>query len=547
MSATREGFLERIVRDPHDRALRLVYADWLEENGDPQLGAYIRARCAIDGCVPDAEAYPTLIERCLEAEAGQREPEFAIPEGFSDGCWWDAFGEEWWSDDGDCLEGGLLSHLMAEDADDDADPERVAAQIAEIVRTTPVRGFDFGWRFARQLPAILASPAGKALRRIALESRPAEGPPSSGLLDLAASPAARNIKRLEYSGMYYGPLIDPEAEALAAAPLEHLERLDLLGTECSPPIMERLQTAPWFRRLRRVRMTLNQGCAFEGARRLAGMPHLHTLGVWLPDDAEILGLGSTGEFPELRRLLIHCANLKGEQAAALARMNAPRLIELWLRNCAMGLADIKTLAASPLVSGLRVLTLDGVKFTHTALAPLAASPCAPHLRILRIRNAAMQSLAKSAIARPGVFPSLTTLALSSPYSGSAKKKDTAGLLAGLDLPRLRHLSLEYCGFDEECAGLIATRPTFAGLTRLIVRYIDDANAPTEKTLRKMLCSENLRNLVVLEMWSVPAGTAADAFIDTTVMPNLTRLVLDGVPEKLAKRVKAVRPNVTQIN
>jgi uncharacterized protein (TIGR02996 family) len=31
---TEEAFLRRILADPHDRALRLIYADWLEERGD---------------------------------------------------------------------------------------------------------------------------------------------------------------------------------------------------------------------------------------------------------------------------------------------------------------------------------------------------------------------------------------------------------------------------------------------------------------------------------------------------------------------------------
>src|SRR5688572_9549776 len=109
---TREQLLAGIVSDPHDVALRLIYADWLEENGDAALAGFIRARCALDGHVPDAEEYPTLIERALESLAGRREPEFALLPGFSSGCWWDSTDEEWWSDSSDPLEGGLLSFVQ---------------------------------------------------------------------------------------------------------------------------------------------------------------------------------------------------------------------------------------------------------------------------------------------------------------------------------------------------------------------------------------------------------------------------------------------------
>src|SRR5271166_6206709 len=41
------AFLEAIVAHPDDDTPRLVYADWLEERGDPR-GAFIRAQCALE-------------------------------------------------------------------------------------------------------------------------------------------------------------------------------------------------------------------------------------------------------------------------------------------------------------------------------------------------------------------------------------------------------------------------------------------------------------------------------------------------------------------
>src|SRR6266571_2688786 len=41
-----EGFLRAIIEEPDDVALRLIYADWLDERGDPR-GEFIRVQCEL--------------------------------------------------------------------------------------------------------------------------------------------------------------------------------------------------------------------------------------------------------------------------------------------------------------------------------------------------------------------------------------------------------------------------------------------------------------------------------------------------------------------
>src|SRR5262245_58437145 len=43
---TREEFLQAIQENPRDDQVRLVFADWLEERGDPR-GEFIRAQFAV--------------------------------------------------------------------------------------------------------------------------------------------------------------------------------------------------------------------------------------------------------------------------------------------------------------------------------------------------------------------------------------------------------------------------------------------------------------------------------------------------------------------
>jgi uncharacterized protein (TIGR02996 family) len=547
----RTSIVNQIVRHPHDDAPRLEFAAWLEEHGDPHFANYIRARCALDGHPPAPAEYPALVEQYLEAQSGRREPDFELPPGFSPGCWWSGDSEQWWSDGNDALERGLLSFVEVEpDGAYEEAAKLLIQELPQLIRTTPVRGVNFGDHFAKQMLAILKSPGARHLKRIALDNQPRPKQASLAIQALAASPVARTLVRVEIGGGPAGTLSNADATALATAPFERLQRLDVQFTDCSRRVMEQLLTAPWFRRLHRLRIGLNEPCGLIGARLLAGMPNLHTLGLWMPPDSAVLGLGSAAEFPALRRLFIHCANLEQDRGAALGRMKAPGLIELWLRNCKVGKGDVPALAATALFDDLRVLTFDGAALNEDGLDAIAARPCAAKLRILRVQGsdsrANFRSLARTALTRPGAFPALTTLQLDSPYGRTMKRPDTAELLAKLASPNLRHLKLSYCNFDDACATALATNPAFAGLTRLTIGGKDATGHPAKlqsKTVRKLFQSENLRNLIELEMSSCRVGEAAEVLTDAAALPNLAKCSLSEVPEKVAEKLRKKRPVV----
>jgi uncharacterized protein (TIGR02996 family) len=61
-----DAFLEQIRERPSDNALRLVYADWLEERGDVRA-EYVRVLCAWLTCAAAEEQ--ALIERERELRA----------------------------------------------------------------------------------------------------------------------------------------------------------------------------------------------------------------------------------------------------------------------------------------------------------------------------------------------------------------------------------------------------------------------------------------------------------------------------------------------
>src|SRR5580704_11727592 len=57
-----DDFLQAILDDPDDDAPRLIYADWLEERGDPR-GEFIRVQCELAPLGPTDPRRPELETR----------------------------------------------------------------------------------------------------------------------------------------------------------------------------------------------------------------------------------------------------------------------------------------------------------------------------------------------------------------------------------------------------------------------------------------------------------------------------------------------------
>lgn len=62
--ATEHALLDAIGRG--DEASRTVYADWLEERGEPARAEFIRVQQALVACAPEAEAFTPLADRLRE-------------------------------------------------------------------------------------------------------------------------------------------------------------------------------------------------------------------------------------------------------------------------------------------------------------------------------------------------------------------------------------------------------------------------------------------------------------------------------------------------
>jgi len=57
-----EGFIQALLANPDDDSLRLVYADWLDDHGDPS-GEFLRVVCALRNLTKDDKRWGPLWQR----------------------------------------------------------------------------------------------------------------------------------------------------------------------------------------------------------------------------------------------------------------------------------------------------------------------------------------------------------------------------------------------------------------------------------------------------------------------------------------------------
>jgi len=74
-----EAFLQAIIEDPDDDSLWLVYADWLEESGDPR-GELVRLQYTLSRLPVGDESRPALESRARRFAAEHGDPLACLPQ-----------------------------------------------------------------------------------------------------------------------------------------------------------------------------------------------------------------------------------------------------------------------------------------------------------------------------------------------------------------------------------------------------------------------------------------------------------------------------------
>jgi uncharacterized protein (TIGR02996 family) len=255
-----EAFLHVVVESPDDDAPRLVYADWLEERGDPR-GEFIRVQCHLARLAPGDPRYFDLYRRTEQLWAAHSETWLqpfrrALAErslSFHDAL----FYGQMYPPLGPLFDRGFLEKVSMA-----ADQFLTLADM--LFRLTPVRkAVLLGAR--DHLSALARSPYLARLKALGLRGQPNERV-SGDFSDYDPGPC------------WLAPIGDGGARVLAASPhLGGLTALDLGYNEVEDAGVQALAACPGLAGLTELDLSLNR-IGDGGARALASSPHLSRLG-----------------------------------------------------------------------------------------------------------------------------------------------------------------------------------------------------------------------------------------------------------------------------
>jgi uncharacterized protein (TIGR02996 family) len=390
----RDNFIRAICASPDDDALRLVYADWLEEHGDPARADFIRLQCAVDATDAFALGRRALLRR--EWQAVRRH------------------GERWNRDDGlaDVVAPDSLWHYPPKtrfrrgfiDRAWFISPDAFLQAAPGLFTRAPVTGISLGapytvtpeqWAwfqntylnfYSREhgLPAqprepggnefpepdefrrLLASPEFAGLRSFAMGSIFAD---RRHLQILAAAPTASQLRELDLSGNIC--LVGETWAVLAGSSiLAGLESLSLDGCHLRVAGLRALMASPHLGNLRRLSLeadSVHTSVGAEGIHLICdspGLPQLRELNLH-GQSGGAAGLHALAAWPGLARLtrldLSHFyADNEAENAmvpAFAAFVRSPHWGQLRELNLEGGvLEDLEAALDGPNLATLRVLT-----------------------------------------------------------------------------------------------------------------------------------------------------------------------------------------------
>jgi uncharacterized protein (TIGR02996 family) len=323
------AFLEAICATPDDDGPRLMYADWLEERGDPASQAraeFIRVQCELAQMDQDDERFPALKERerKLRVKHGKR--------------WAGKFGRY----RGHGFRRGFIDKVRLRPTDFFACADWMFAE-------APVTTLLLEHWNAAQIRRLAASPHFARVRGLGMLYCTMK---HAGMRGIAESPHARNLAELEMTGG--GVRIGNEGLAiLANAPaMANLTHLVMEGNGIGTVGVEALANSPYLRRLVSLSLGGNR-VGGAGVRALSASPvtaTLKTLSLLHTrlQTADVEELVTQPLFARLKRLNLAANGLYTRAAQALANSPALKgLRGLWVGFNPLGDRGVAALLDSP--------------------------------------------------------------------------------------------------------------------------------------------------------------------------------------------------------
>jgi uncharacterized protein (TIGR02996 family) len=412
--AAESGFLHDICAHPEDDAPRLVFADWLDDHGDPERAEFIRVQCRLAG-LAEEPARDDLADRAWEL---------------------------------------LLRHG---DSWRQALPAWVRKQYHEFRRgfvgSLTLTANQFLRQGTKLLQAVPLECVGlRAIRHT--------------LPDVAACPHLGQMKTLDLA---WNNRIADELAVLFASP--HLGGLTGLILRQTGLDDDDLEVLTRWRGLKRIAHLDVGNCPYTlaglrrllASRHLAGLRSLDLTGKTFGDDLALL-LAESAALAGVVRLSLHGCHAGARGIRALARSpHTRRLTDLKLSASAGGTEGAQALATSPLLGQLTNLDLSNNRLDSEALAALADSPHLGRLRSLGLRAVALGTAGAVALATSPQLANLRELDLTANGIGD---EGARALAASPHLANLRRLKLHSNGLTPSVIEHLAASPHLSQLRHL---------------------------------------------------------------------------------
>jgi uncharacterized protein (TIGR02996 family) len=311
-----DAFLQEILAAPDDDIPRLIYADWLEERGDPR-GEFIRVQCAL-ASMAETEPQRVLLAARAKELLTAHEPAWRMRLPNLQGLSWGPFKR------------GFVASVEA------GNWQALRKHATAIFAAAPVRHLQFRQLTGRTTGALLKSPLLKRVNSVSLKDHRLG---IEGAIAIAESPHLANLTCLDVSG---NNIRKPGLEALAASPhLGKLTALYLSRNHLDPAGVVALATSPHLERLTTLSLSHN------------------ALG-----NAGVAALAAGASMSNLNTLFLSSNRIEDEGVKALATSPyLAKLTTLDLHNNDIGLLGVQAIVATTLLGRLTSLDLTDNNIT----------------------------------------------------------------------------------------------------------------------------------------------------------------------------------------
>jgi uncharacterized protein (TIGR02996 family) len=467
-----EGFLADVIANPDDDTPRLVFTDWLEENGDPVRAEFIRLQCRLAQMSQEHSDYEALDKRMRELLEEHRYRFLGPLVGL--------------------LEGGTSTDPDQVLTFRRGFVEKVSLRLQAFVRhaddlfaNAPLQSVGV-YRTFVGLATGLVSTFGsmeERLRRLQEDSLRLNSADREALTALAACPHMSRIRALSLLSVI---MTAGEMEVVARSPyLTNLTDLCINGANCGDVDLTLLASSPIIERL--TALTLGDAFAPDGLRALLHSDHLGplaSLSLWGNRGVGPTGAAVVAGSPRLQSLTtlnLNQTDLGDEGVTALATSPyLSRLVNLRLTFNEIGPAGGRALAASANLANLSALELGDNPLRPEGARALAGSPQLTCLTSLRLGSCAVGTEGAAALASSPILQRLAYLDLGNNEIGV---DGVVALARSTRLTALRDLDLSANGIRDEGARALASSPLTGQLRRLRLEWNDISAAGVEALAR----------------------------------------------------------------